>query len=230
MKLPLYLLAGVILLSMAALAGYLAAPAPGNEAAASARAQNAAHAGNAPEKNSPFRQSSGILQTEVLPNTGAADIAMLREELALLRSDIAALKRSGGAASAPENTPASLAEKNQHIDPQAREEAEKARKKQMVAVENNFRNEPNDPKWSSTESSHIRDVLSSNPNAQSLMRNVECRSNTCRVELADDGTGNLSKFMPMLAVQVAQTLPTISANQVDRGDGTSATVLYMSRK
>jgi len=229
MKSPLYPLAGVLLLGAAGLAGYVMAPSY-DDTPMTGRNANPALAADASSSGNLFRPGPGVLQAEAGRGAGSSDIAALREEVSQLRSDIAALRRAGGAASTADDTPASLAARNPHGDVQAREEAERMRKKQIAAVETNFRAEPSDPRWSSVESSRIREVLSSAPNGGNFARNIDCHTSICRVELADDGTGSLSKFMPMLAVQVAQTLPNITASQVERGDGTMATVLYMSRK
>jgi hypothetical protein len=60
--------------------------------------------------------------------------------------------------------------------------------------------------------------------------NIDCRSDSCRVEVRDDGSGSLSKSMPMLAQQLAGTLPTITANNISQPNGESAVVLYLSRQ
>jgi hypothetical protein len=48
--------------------------------------------------------------------------------------------------------------------------------------------------------------------------------------LRDDGSGRLSKAMPMLAQQLAGTLPTVTANNIAQADGSSTVVLYLSRQ
>ena len=55
------------------------------------------------------------------------------------------------------------------------------------------------------------------------------RSQTCRVELADDDTGELTKAMPLLLQQLAQTLPSATSHYVDSSDGGKVMILYLSR-
>jgi len=50
------------------------------------------------------------------------------------------------------------------------------------------------------------------------------------VELHDDGSGSLGKSMPMLAQQLAGTLPTATANTIAEPGGGSTVVLYLSRQ
>ncbi|MES2353484.1 MAG: hypothetical protein V4568_03605 [Pseudomonadota bacterium] len=171
----------------------------------------------------------------VTPGSGKPmdDLTALREEVAVLRAEVSMLRRriptQGQAQAETEDTPAMTAEKNARTDPLARAEAEKAHQKQMAGVEAAFRNEPNDSKWSSRAASTLQDALTGDDAARANMRNVECRSHTCRVEIIDDGSGQLAKSMPLIAQRVAQTFPTMTANQIDQGNGTSTTVLYMSR-
>jgi hypothetical protein len=50
---------------------------------------------------------------------------------------------------------------------------------------------------------------------------VDCRSQTCRVELHDDGTGRLRRSLMTLAHQLSETLPTFTANTLPRPKGGS---------
>jgi len=59
---------------------------------------------------------------------------------------------------------------------------------------------------------------------------VECRSRTCRLELADDGSGKLGKILPVFAQQVGRELPSIAYDRIVDASGTATMVLYMARQ
>lgn len=98
----------------------------------------------------------------------------------------------------------------------------------MEGVAQAFGNEKVDASWSSHMSSRVNGALEGDESLRAVAHTVECRDRTCRVELADDGSGSLSRRLPMIALGVADVLPNIAAERVDRGDGRSAMVLYMS--
>jgi len=56
---------------------------------------------------------------------------------------------------------------------------------------------------------------------------VQCRQQTCRIQISDEGR-KVSASMPSIAVRVADLFPSVSADYIDRGDGTSTMVIYMS--
>ena len=61
------------------------------------------------------------------------------------------------------------------------------------------------------------------------VRSVECRAQPCRVEVNDDGTGPSGAMVPVFINRIASVLPTVSGARVDQGNGSMATVLYLSR-
>jgi hypothetical protein len=76
----------------------------------------------------------------------------------------------------------------------------------------------------------VQAALASDETVQNTLLGLECRSQTCRVELADDDTGELTKVMPLFLEQLGQTLPSATANYVDDGHGGKIMILYMSRE
>ena len=60
------------------------------------------------------------------------------------------------------------------------------------------------------------------------LRSVDCRSQSCRVEFSSSGAvGGLD--VPMLLTRLNGGLSHVTAGQVEQGDGTQTTVLYLSR-
>ena len=100
----------------------------------------------------------------------------------------------------------------------------------MEAVDALFRQQAIDPTWSANTSASIRSALNSEEVGGIQADNIDCRSESCRVELRDDGSGSLSKSMPMLAQQLAGTMPNITANNITQPNGDSTLVLYLSRQ
>ena len=175
------------------------------------------------------RQSS--IPSESKPVKPIDDLASLKEEVSILRTEVSTLRRlvyTRAQANNP-NSEAMAAEKDIRRDPVAKAEAESQRQKQMADVESNFKKERSDPKWSSRATSYVQNIMSNDDSTRSAMRNVECRSQTCRLEVADDGSGQMAKTMPLLAQRFSDTFPNITANQVDQGNGSSVTVLYLTR-
>jgi hypothetical protein len=159
------------------------------------------------------------------------DISALRQELALLRAEISALQRhqsrmAATVAVTPEEDPANDLRRG----PAARAEADRQYQEQMKIVEANFQQERIDSRWSSDTAAAVQEAVASDDTAQAALRNINCRSNTCRVEMAGDNTGELAKFMPLFVQQLGETLPNVTANQVDDGDGGKTLILYMSRE
>jgi len=100
----------------------------------------------------------------------------------------------------------------------------------MAGIGDAFRNEATDPRWSSSTSSVVQAALVADNDLRSLARGVECRSRTCRVEIADDGSVKLGKILPMFAQQVGRELPSVAAERVEDAGGAATMVLYMSRR
>lgn len=98
----------------------------------------------------------------------------------------------------------------------------------MEAVAQAFNDEKVDASWSSNASSRVREVLDGDESLRGVAHSVECRDRTCRVEIADDGSGRLNSRLPVIALGVADVLPNVAAERVDRDDGRSSMVLYMS--
>jgi hypothetical protein len=99
----------------------------------------------------------------------------------------------------------------------------------IAGIDAAFRHETADPRWSSVTSALIHAAISSDDNLKSVARAVDCRSRTCRVELADDGTGNLGNLIPMFMQRVGRELPSAAAGRVEDGSGAATMVLYLVR-
>jgi hypothetical protein len=96
----------------------------------------------------------------------------------------------------------------------------------MAGVGQAFANERVDPAWSARTSALVGAAFEGDQVLRNVAHTVECRQETCRVQIEDDGS--LNARLPRLALGVADVLPSIAAERVDQGNGRNAMVLYMS--
>jgi len=163
----------------------------------------------------------------------SAELAGLRREMAQLKRQVWAQGQMLAAADPARAKPEaqdSAAAKDPRIDPEARAEQERKYREYMAGVDAAFRKETTDPRWSSATSSAVQTALIADNDLHPLARGVECRSHTCRVEIADDGSGKLGKLLPVFAQQVGQELPSVVTSRVEDAGGAATMVLYMSRR
>jgi hypothetical protein len=160
-------------------------------------------------------------------------MTVLRQEVALIRREVAAVQRQLHAQGrvAPVVAPARTDEPapDQRPGLAARAAAAHARQQQMAVLEANFWHEPIDQRWSSEAAGAMQAALASDEMVQHLLLGLDCRSHTCRVELAEDDTGELAQALPLILMQLAPVLPSGTAHYVDARDGGTAMVLYLSR-
>lgn len=182
--------------------------------------------GEAPaEKTSSSKQSAGGAAT-----AGSVELAELRQELAQLRRQVWTQgQRLAPADPAQATSQGPTAAKDPSTDPEVRAEQERKYKEYMAGVDAAFRKEVTDPAWSSTTSSVVQTALVADNDLRPLARSVECRARTCRVEIADDGSGKLGKIIPMFAQEVGPRLPSVTADRVEDASGAATMVLYMTR-
>lgn len=172
----------------------------------------------------------------------AADLALLRRELEQLKEQIAVLGAAGVARPAEDSTK-ELTDLKQQLavvqrewnaeeappDPATEADLERDRQVEMAKLEQSLAQEPVDRAWADKTSATVLEVLGS-PEADRLEAlSLECRSRTCRLELANDDAAATAKMLPLLLHRLGQTLPSSVANQVDHPDGRRSTILYMSR-
>ncbi|HEX8615552.1 MAG TPA: hypothetical protein VF800_30075 [Telluria sp.] len=189
-----------------------AAPARAAPVAAAAPAPEPARAAPLPppQRAAPAAAPPGA----PLPN----DVAQLRQEVASLRREVAELRMLLTRA-APAPQPAGTLATPLTSDAQA-----------VAPAETMFRAEQVDQAWSSQASAAIRTALAqANAGLEPQVRMLECRTKTCRVEVNPASADLLESAMPTVLANLGATLPNMTATQVGSGDGSEATVLYLSR-
>jgi hypothetical protein len=98
----------------------------------------------------------------------------------------------------------------------------------MAAVAQSFNNEKVNVTWATQVASRVNTTLGNDAALQGSTHSVDCRQDTCRVQIEDDGSGRLKQRLPSIIMHLGDVLPTVSAEQIDTGNGHRATVLYMS--
>lgn len=158
--------------------------------------------------------------TALATDSNAQSSQATRDELAALQAQIDRLRA--------QQTAQRLTADNPPVDAKRGIEEDHRRHLAYVAgVQAAFRQERVDPAWSPIASSRIRDAISHNEAMRGAMRNVECRSSTCRVEISNDAGGAANKNLPMLLQQFSDLLPRTVAQSVVNASGQTEMVLYL---
>lgn len=98
----------------------------------------------------------------------------------------------------------------------------------VSTVAQSFGAERNDPGWAAHVSTQIVAGLDADETLRDMPHDVQCRRETCRVQIDDDGSGKLSRALPQFVHSLGPVLPTVVAERVVQGNGKGAMVLYMS--
>ncbi|TAL43065.1 MAG: hypothetical protein EPN89_16460 [Methylovulum sp.] len=144
------------------------------------------------------------------------DRVALRQEVALLRREIAAMQRQFQEQRQTDSEAAA---------PVSRAEEEQIQRERLESLETSFRQEAIDRQWAETASAEIQTALQEKGADPLALQDMECHSHTCRLELANDGSGKLEKSLPDFLSQLSETLPYATANSIA---GSGNLILYMS--
>lgn len=221
------LCAGALALLLAGCGGSATSPGEGNVTgggepsvsggAATLRAQPDT-APTAADMQGPASASASAPMTELAQLR--LQVAELQHEVTLIRRQLARLPTATQADASAVQTPRGA---------EARAEAEQTERLRIASTESAFRNETIDPRWSQGSTAAVRAALSMfSESVSPHVRSVECRSQSCRVELNAEGGLELNRDLPLLIGQLGPTLPNVTAGQIDQGNGRQATVLYFS--
>ena len=154
---------------------------------------------------------------------GATELTALRQEVAQLRHLV---KNQGQTPEAPAQAKAAPVDPEiKTLETQA--EQERRHREYVQGVAASFRKEPVDPAWSSSKMSVIQTALASKPELRQLVRSVECRSQTCRMEFADEDSGRSSNAVQSLLAELGTELPTAIAERVEQAGRPGSTVFYV---
>jgi hypothetical protein len=174
------------------------------------------------------RAASARTEAQRPPISRDAGIGELREEVALLRRDVADLREQLAHISG--QSVATVDAPNPRTDAVARQQAQETERARIASSESAFRGERSDSRWSQATAATIQAALGQTDDSiRSQVRSIECRSQSCRVEINAGANGALAQNLPLIVAQLGSSLPHVTAGQIDQGDGRQATVLYLSR-
>lgn len=158
-------------------------------------------------------------------DVSATELARMRSQVAVLRAELAGLK---GQVSAGQSAVEAKPEPEPPMtEEERRAEDERRHAAYMDEVEAAFGREPVDPAWASSTSSRVWAVIKDADIMRTAARGVECRAQSCRIDVDDDGTGALHKQLPLFAQQFADSMPRMAGRQVRDERGGTRMVLYL---
>jgi hypothetical protein len=160
------------------------------------------------------------------------NLTALGKEVAHLRADVTALRadmqtQQSKLATSSKNPVQDQVKVVQNLA-EMRAEEEEHIQEQGEVLETGFRQQTTDPNWSTKAKSLIQGALASDKVASKDIIDIECRASMCRVELANDGNNKAPKIAEF-PMKISEELPNIMVNQTNESDGTSTTILYLSR-
>lgn len=112
---------------------------------------------------------------------------------------------------------------------EARRQSEALMRGHLSVVAASHGSEARDQRWSNEVGASLQAAFSTEELAGTAVQSIDCRTTTCRIEMQDDGSGDLPAKLPMLAVQMAGSLPNMIAERIDQPDGKMSLVVYLSQ-
>ena len=160
-------------------------------------------------------------------------LTALGKEVSQLRADLTSLRAELQTKHLAQVSSAKVSEQDAAKDAQAlseiRVKEEEHLQKQGEALEAGFRQQTTDPDWSTKAKGLIQEALASDKVDSKNIIDVECRTSMCRVELANDANSNAPRIAEF-PMKISEELPNILVNQTNESDGSTTTVLYLSKE
>jgi len=156
-----------------------------------------------------------------------ATLLELRSELGQLRAQVGALQPRPVASPVPTPTaaPAETAPSTLTLE-QQRAESEQRWHDHMAEVALNFDQEPRDPRWAASTSQVVASALERDATLAALAGPIDCRTNSCRLEVERDADGTVDKELPLFLNSLVAALPEMEAEHAVI-DGKPRYTLYL---
>jgi len=158
----------------------------------------------------------------------AAQLVRMQQKIALLEARLQALESRSvapGAVHVDQNRP--VAPLTQSDTEPSRAEDTEQRHAFMADLAQLFHDERLDPTWSAATESRILATFDADPALRDLAHSVDCRAQTCRVDIHEGDREGLADRLPLLALGLGDILPRIATERVSLGAGNSL-VVYLS--
>lgn len=163
-----------------------------------------------------------------VPKVGAQSNE-LRTRLGSVESELAAMRaRLTGLEAAPAPQPSVTPPSPAPIDAQELARQREEWHAHMAEVDAEYQLESRDPAWAREAQATITHALDGLPALAGGLRSLDCRSETCRLEVVNDHQPEFDKQLPLLQLGVTG-LPAAKYDRVAEPNGKVRTVVYFSR-
>jgi hypothetical protein len=159
---------------------------------------------------------------------GADSAALVAAQLAELTAEVSSLRGRVAAREAQVEAPerSSTPEEIEDVE----EESRLKWQEHMAEVEAQFKRERVEPSWARETSQLIERELAAEPGLRAAVRSMECRAQSCRLELNEPGAPGAQgseHALPLLIHRLGTALPVSQSELVDAGNGQSVRVVYL---
>lgn len=148
-----------------------------------------------------------------------ADVALLGE-VARLRSEVTALQDKAAREPAKEAAPAA----DQLSVEEGRAQADAKWAAHMEDVRVAYEQEHVDVAWAAEKRRAVKEAVEKIPGLSAFAGDIECRSESCRLDLKVDPAGSTGKDLPMFLHTVGPAMPTAELKYTDTEQGARYTV------
>jgi len=179
--------------------------------------------GSGPAKHQSSSETSEANQTEEVDGL-RSQIAELERKLGVLTAHLAGQKPNGAA---PEEGRPAATKEPVSLEEQV-ERDRVAWENHIAVVEAAFKAEPRDPAWAGSTAELLRARTVSEKVIRSALKQIDCRSTTCRLDMVDDQKGEFARKLPDFLQGVSNIFPMGQARTVDNPDGTKTVSVYLS--
>lgn len=178
----------------------------------------------------PSVASTRVIEREVTGDDPGAtqrlrsQVAQLELKVAALSAQLSEPKTAGSAAAAAQEAQIPPADTSA-------EQAERDRiawEAHMTAVDADFQAEARDGRWASATTSLVRERAMRDQVMRAALKDIDCRSTVCRVDLVDDQKGEFARKLPNFIQSLNGTFPSGEARTTDNADGTKTLSIYLS--
>lgn len=158
------------------------------------------------------------------------NMTALQQEVALLRREVADIQKQLKAQQTSINLDLSQGSKEPDTRKMSQELEEQANQERSEALEIAFTQESIDQQWANQTKGVIEAAISQEYLDQSVVQNLECRSNTCRLVLGNDVSTDSSKTLPLLIQRLGSEVPYVTTAETSDNLGRTSLILYLSRE
>lgn len=175
------------------------------------------------------RMAKETLVTKPAEQTGALQsrLTFLESELLAMRARLEDMGKTGTPAAEAHEAPA--AEAAPPVSPEEIAQQKAVWHEHMLEVAAEYESEARDPRWARDAQTTITLALDGLPALSKGLRSLDCRSETCRVEVVNDHQPDFDKQLALLPLGL-RGLPSAEFDQLHEPDGKVRTVVYFTRQ